>query len=104
LSLEDEAELIEKVDIIFHCAAVIKFNEKLKDAINCNTLGTLRLLKLGEKMVRLQVFTYMSTIYSHTYEPELHERYYPSGLDVMDVIKMTNELPNDKLDDIEKEL
>jgi len=52
LNSQDESELVENVQIIFHCAAVIKFNEKLKDTVNCNTTGIWRI--------------------SHSFSPELY--------------------------------
>lgn len=55
LSDEDELKLIDNVQIIFHIAAILKLDANLKDAVNMNTTGTLRLLKLAEKMPKLQV-------------------------------------------------
>jgi len=104
LDSQDESELIENVHIVFHCAAVIKFNEKLKEAVNCNTTGMLRIIQLAQKMKNLQVLSYMSTIFSHCYLPELYEKHYPTGLDAMDIIKKTQTLSDDILDDIEYEL
>jgi len=104
LSSQDEAELIENVHIIFHCAAVVKFNEKLKDAVNCNTTGILRIIQLALKMKNLQVLSYMSTIFSHCYMPELYEKYYATGLDAMDIIRKTQTLSDEELDVLEKQL
>jgi len=104
LSRHDEAELIENVQVIFHCAANVKFNEKLKGIVNCNTIGTLRMMELGMKMKHLQVFSYMSTIYSHCYLKELYECYYATGVDVTDVIKKTQQLSDDELELFEKNL
>jgi alcohol-forming fatty acyl-CoA reductase len=104
LSSEDEATLINEVDIVFHCAANVRFNDPLKDAVNINTTGTLRLLELSSKMKNLKVFSYMSTAFSQSYQSDLEERYYPSNLNVFEIIKLTEKLDNESLDDLEKNL
>ena len=44
LSVNDEKEIIENVNIIMNCAASIDFNARLDDAININIKGTLKML------------------------------------------------------------
>lgn len=51
----DRRELIEQISVIFHCAANVRFDQPIKDAVNMNTLGTSRMLKLAEEMTHLQV-------------------------------------------------
>lgn len=104
MSQADFATLIEDVNIIFHCAANVKFVDKLKNAINNNVAGTLRVLLLAQKMKQLKVFSHMSTIASHSYQFHLDERYYPLKIDVADVIKKTQILNDTALDYFEKEL
>lgn len=55
LSPEDTAELLAETDIIFHCAANVRFDLSLKEAIINNTLGTYRVLEFAKKMTKLQV-------------------------------------------------
>ncbi|CAO1406103.1 unnamed protein product [Diamesa serratosioi] len=64
LSLQDRSELIANVNVIFHCAACVKFDFPLKKAVNIQLTGTLRMLKLAEEMKNLNVFTYMSTAFT----------------------------------------
>lgn len=47
--------LIENVDIVFHSAATVRFDQKLKDAANLNTLGSQRLFELCTQMKQLKV-------------------------------------------------
>lgn len=59
---DDNFELIkEKVSIVFHSAAQVKFNEKLKVALQCNTIGTIHLLNLCKQMPHLDVIVHVST-------------------------------------------
>lgn len=55
----DKNELIENVTTIFHCAACVRFDQPLRDAINMNLLGTNRMLKLAELMTNLKVCKYI---------------------------------------------
>ena len=51
----DYKNLQNNVDIVFHVAATIKFNEDLKHAVNLNTIGTQRILDLCLTMKNLKV-------------------------------------------------
>lgn len=55
LNESDVAKLTENVNIVFHSAATVRFDQKLKDAANLNTLGSKRLWDLCEKMSQLKV-------------------------------------------------
>lgn len=55
LSLNDREKLAKEVDIIFHGAATVKFDEHIRTAININVLGTREIIKLAKEMVRLKV-------------------------------------------------
>lgn len=47
--------LQQNVDIVFHVAATVRFNEPLRDAANLNTFGTRRVMELCTKMKKLKV-------------------------------------------------
>jgi len=49
MSAADRALLAERVDIIYHCAATVRFDEPLKRAIMMNTRGTKFVLELAEQ-------------------------------------------------------
>lgn len=51
----DVQKLLETVNIVFHSAATVRFDQKLKDAANLNTLGSQRLWDLCTKMKNLKV-------------------------------------------------
>lgn len=50
ISVLDTKALIENVNLIFHCAANVRFDQSIKDAVNFNTAGTLRVLQLATKI------------------------------------------------------
>jgi alcohol-forming fatty acyl-CoA reductase len=47
--------LQDNIDIVFHVAATVRFNEPLRDAANLNTFGTKRVMELCTKMRNLRV-------------------------------------------------
>lgn len=104
LSTHDEALLINEVNIIFHCAANVRFNDSLRDAININVIGTLRMAQLAQKMKNFSVFSYMSTAFSQSYQLDLEEKYYPTNLDIHKLIKNTQEMNEQNLSELEADL
>jgi fatty acyl-CoA reductase len=55
LSLEIKVRLQEEVSVVFHCAATVRLEAKLKDAVEMNTTGTWRVLQLARGMTQLKV-------------------------------------------------
>ena len=55
LSVENKARLQEEVSVVFHCAATLRLEAKLKDSVEMNTLGTWRVLQLAHGMKQLKV-------------------------------------------------
>lgn len=50
-----QALLCRNVSIVFHSAATVKFDEKLKLSVTINMLGTKRLVELCHRMMSLDV-------------------------------------------------
>lgn len=59
----DRKMLMEEVDIVFHSAATVRFNEKLKDAIRLNTLGTIKVIQLCKDMKNLKVIEIFFSVF-----------------------------------------
>jgi fatty acyl-CoA reductase len=55
LSASNRQLLIDRVSIIFHAAATIRFDEPLKRAVLINTRGTKLMLELAQDMKKLEV-------------------------------------------------
>jgi alcohol-forming fatty acyl-CoA reductase len=94
----DQKLLIEDVNIVFHCAANVRFDLSLRDAVNFNVLGTQRVLTLAEKMKNLQVFLHVSTTFCHCNESTLEERYYPANDNPFGIIEMVKNLKDETLE------
>ncbi|XP_033318437.1 putative fatty acyl-CoA reductase CG5065 [Bombus bifarius] len=62
LSREDRNLLLEKVNIVFHVAATVRFNEPLHVAINVNTKGTTRVIELWNELMHPISFVHVSVV------------------------------------------
>jgi fatty acyl-CoA reductase len=77
ISEEDLATLCDKVSVVFHSAATVKFDEELKLSVQMNVVGTKKMLELGKKMKKLDVFIHVSTAYCNCDREEITECVYP---------------------------
>ena len=76
LSREDRNLLLEKVNIVFHAAATVIFNEPLQVTINVNTKGTVRVIDLWNELKHPISFVHVSTAFSNANLHEIGERVY----------------------------
>uniref|UniRef100_A0A8C8HZY8 Fatty acyl-CoA reductase n=1 Tax=Oncorhynchus tshawytscha TaxID=74940 RepID=A0A8C8HZY8_ONCTS len=77
ISPEDVERLTSCVNIIFHCAATIRFDEPLKHALQLNVMATQQLLNLAQQMHHLQAFIHISTAYANCNRRHIDEIIYP---------------------------
>ncbi|XP_026740170.1 fatty acyl-CoA reductase wat-like, partial [Trichoplusia ni] len=77
-----------QVEVIFHGAATVRFDEPLKTAVEINIRGTRDMLKLARGCSKLKAFVHISTAYSNCVQDQISEKFYESPL------------PGDKLIDI----
>ncbi|XP_050315779.1 fatty acyl-CoA reductase 1 [Anthonomus grandis grandis] len=97
---EDREMLANEVDLIFHCAATIRFDECLKTAVLLNARGTKFMLELAKECKHLKCFIHVSTAYCHLNERILYEKPYPPPADPHKVIKTIEWLQDDVLESI----
>ncbi|KYN19273.1 hypothetical protein ALC57_08450 [Trachymyrmex cornetzi] len=76
LQPEDRDMLIQRVNIVFHSAATVRFDEPLKIAVNLNMVGTDRMLDLCKRMTNLISVIHVSTAYSNADRREIEESIY----------------------------
>ena len=76
LSREYRNLLVEKVNIVFHVAATVRFNEPLHVAVNVNTKGTARVIQLWNEVRYPISFVHVSTAYSNANLHEILEKVY----------------------------
>lgn len=75
--------LARTVNIVFHSAATVKFDEKLKLSVTINMLGTQRLVELCRRMAHLEALVHVSTAYCNCNRTTVKETIYgpPIGPD-----------------------
>ncbi|KAG7295670.1 hypothetical protein JYU34_021954 [Plutella xylostella] len=81
LSAEDRAMLINKVNIIFHVAASVRFDDPLSLAVKLNLRGTREIVELAKEVKDLKVLAHVSTSYSNTNRNPVEEVMYPPHAD-----------------------
>ncbi|KAA0724491.1 Fatty acyl-CoA reductase 1 [Triplophysa tibetana] len=96
LSKEDQETLTSCINIVFHCAATIRFNEPLKDAMQLNVLATQKMVRLAQRIKHLEVFIHVSTAYANCDRELIEEVVYQPPVDYRKLID-TLEWMDDKL-------
>lgn len=63
LSQEDEASIVAEAEVIVNSAATTTFNERFDIAVNINTLGPRRLMRLSQKCPKVMLMCHVSTAF-----------------------------------------
>ncbi|XP_029168438.1 fatty acyl-CoA reductase 1-like isoform X2 [Nylanderia fulva] len=92
LSAADREMLVERVTIIIHAAASVRFNDSLKYAIFINTRSTRDICILAQDMKNLLALVYVSTAYAHINNSVIEEKIYPPVADWRKMIKAAESL------------
>ncbi|KYQ54966.1 Fatty acyl-CoA reductase 1 [Trachymyrmex zeteki] len=98
LSATDKQMLVERVTIIIHAAASVRFNNSLKYAIFVNTRATRDICILAQSMKNLIALVYVSTAFAHVNEPFVDEKVYPPIADWQKIIETVETLDEHTLD------
>lgn len=94
LSQEDFLELSENLNIIINSAASVDFNQRLDQALQINTWGTLRVVELAKACKSLKAFVQISTAYVNcNKEGWIQEKIYPYDGDPREVLKDLMSIP-----------
>ncbi|XP_003402802.1 putative fatty acyl-CoA reductase CG5065 [Bombus terrestris] len=104
LSREDRNLLVEKVNIVFHAAATVRFNEPLHVAVNVNTKGTARVIDLWNELKHPISFVHVSTAFSNANLHEIGEKIYTTSLKPSEVIDMCDKFDKTSINEIEKKI
>lgn len=63
LNAADEKLVVDNVSVVFHCAATLRLEAELRDAVLMNTAGTEKVVDLAKKIKKLNVFVHLSTAF-----------------------------------------
>ncbi|KAJ8917331.1 hypothetical protein NQ315_002353, partial [Exocentrus adspersus] len=98
ISESDKAFMVGNINVVFHSAATVKFNEDLKNAVILNTLGTKRVLQLCKEMKHLKSFVHVSTAYSNSDKDVVEETVYKPPCDPEAIIHCIDILPEEAIE------
>ena len=92
MSGEDREYIKQRVEIIIHGAATVRFDEDIKKAIRINIRGTKNMLDLGAECEILQSFVHISTAYSQCPRSEIKEVFYEPPMDYRQALQLLDVL------------
>ncbi|XP_063928812.1 fatty acyl-CoA reductase wat-like isoform X2 [Zophobas morio] len=92
ISEKDNERLKSEVNIVFHVAAAIFFNQHISTAYAINCKGTENVLSLCKEMSVLKVFIHVSTAYSNCNRPYVDEIIYDTPSKYTQVENLLNRL------------
>ncbi|XP_044736051.1 fatty acyl-CoA reductase 1-like [Chrysoperla carnea] len=106
LSDVDMEFLINKINIVFHVAASVRFDNPLKEAILINTRGTRELLRIAKQMKNLKVFLHTSTTYCNIDKETdaIEEKIYKATTDWKTMIDAAENMDENTLNFLEKKI
>lgn len=73
ISDKDKLEMSQNVNIVFHSAATVRFDEPVKTAIKLNVIGTKKVIQLSKSFKHLEVFVHISTAFANCNEKFITE-------------------------------
>ncbi|XP_047370185.1 fatty acyl-CoA reductase wat-like isoform X1 [Vespa velutina] len=100
ISITDRAKLIREVSIVFHLAATVRFNEKIKLAAAINVQSLKDLIYLSKEMSKLKSFVHVSTAYANCLQNQIEEKFYNPPMDADKFIDLMESMDEKLLDDI----
>ncbi|KAL3270689.1 hypothetical protein HHI36_021217 [Cryptolaemus montrouzieri] len=104
ISINDRNMLARSVNIVFHSAATVKFDEKLKLSVTINVLGTQRLVELCKKMGNLEALIHVSTAYCNCNRTDVREVVYNPPMGPDQVTSLVECLDEDLVDTLTDKL
>lgn len=91
----DELLLIKEVNVVFHSAATVRFDEPLKVAVEMNIIGTKKVIDLAKKLDNLVSFVHVSTAYANCDRQEINEIVYNPPVPPEKIIEAVNWIEED---------
>ncbi|XP_022378428.1 fatty acyl-CoA reductase 2 [Enhydra lutris kenyoni] len=104
ISKEDMQELLSCTNIIFHCAATVRFDDHLRHAVQLNVTATQQLLLMASQMPKLEAFIHISTAFSNCNLKHIDEVIYPCPVEPKKIIDSMEWLDDAIIDEITPKL
>ncbi|CAB3363817.1 Hypothetical predicted protein [Cloeon dipterum] len=100
ISAADRAVLVSSVEIVFHVAATVRFNEKMRQALQTNLGGTNAVMQLCKEMHQLKSFVYVSTAYTNSPRDKVDEVVYTPPVDPDKILQCMEWMSEEQFEDL----
>lgn len=100
LNMTDRQTLISNVDIIFHAAATVNFDENLRLAFAVNVNGIRVILDLAQQMKNLKSIVHVSSAYANCHVFRIEERFYDFPLSFSDLESILRDMDDKTVEEI----
>ncbi|KAF7993213.1 hypothetical protein HCN44_006273 [Aphidius gifuensis] len=97
---QDDRDLLKNSHIVFHAAATVRFDEKLRYAVDINIRGTKELLLFAREMPQLKAFVHIGTAFSHCVSKVIDEVFYKPPVGCDELLKLVDILDDSTLENI----
>eukprot|EP00090_Calanus_glacialis_P045488 TRINITY_DN847_c0_g1_i3.p1 TRINITY_DN847_c0_g1~~TRINITY_DN847_c0_g1_i3.p1 ORF type:complete len:495 (-),score=113.85 TRINITY_DN847_c0_g1_i3:79-1563(-) len=100
LGIDEQAErvLTESVNVVFHCAATVRFDEDLTKSVAMNVSAVLAIIDLAKKMKNLEALVDVSTAYCNCDLKNIDEIIYPPPGNPRGLVDCCKWMDSEKLD------
>ncbi|XP_072948663.1 putative fatty acyl-CoA reductase CG5065 [Epargyreus clarus] len=97
LSEEDRQVIANRVNIVFHVAASVRFDDPLKVAARLNLRGTRDMMALAYEIKNLEALIHVSTSYANTNRDPVEEVMYPPHANWRDTLNICENIDDHSL-------
>jgi len=94
---EDERMLTDSVNVVFHCAATVRFDEDLTKSVLMNVETVFAIIDLAKKMKNLEALVDVSTAYSNCDLKNIDEEIHPPPANPRELVDICKGMESDKL-------
>ncbi|XP_063242010.1 fatty acyl-CoA reductase wat-like [Bacillus rossius redtenbacheri] len=98
LSDSDYHHLTQHVHIVLHLAATVRFDEKMKVAINTNIKGAMEALNLCRDCISLKAGVFVTTAFSNPNRSLVKEEFYNPPMQVDEILALLDRLNEHELE------
>lgn len=100
LSEVDRSTIAQRVSIVFHVAATVRFDEKMKLAVPINVRSPRDIINLCKEMPNLKSFVHVSTAYANCPRDFIEEKVYDPPMDADKLITLVDCMDEKLVDEI----
>ncbi|XP_046424476.1 fatty acyl-CoA reductase wat-like [Neodiprion virginianus] len=100
----DRSTITREVSVVFHGAATVRFDEKLKLAVAINVQAPKDILELCKEMPKLKSILHVSTAYANCPQEQIDEKFYDPPIEYKKILTLVDCVNEKFLDEITPEL